>query len=395
MATILLIVIYCGYIGLGVPDSLLGASWPAMYADFNLPLSFANFISVIVCLGSISTSFFSSYLINKFSTRIIVIISSALTAVALLGYSISPSFIFVCLFAIPLGLGAGAVDSSLNNYVALNYNANHMNYLHCFYGVGVSISPYLMSFALKGDNNWRNGFRYAFYLQALITLIILISYPLWNKVKTKHNIQDVEYEVVKLTTLFKTKNAMFFALAFFTSCGIEAICNVWGASFLVKSEGFSVQMGAALIVLYFAGLSLGRFFSGILSKKFTPIQLMLGGECLTAVAILLMVIPHNPAMSIVALFFVGFGNGPAYPNLMHIIPKLFGAKLSQAVIGFVMSFTYLSVLLIPILFGQIAERIDIRLFGATLLVLFTIMIVNMLAIRKSYNLVGKEEKNEI
>lgn len=380
MTAVLLIVIYICFIGLGIPDSLLGASWPAMRADLALPLSYANFVSVLTCACTILMCFWSARIVKKCGTRNTVIASTAVTALALLGYALSRSFLAVCLLAVPMGLGAGAIDAGINNYVALHYSEKHMNFLHCFYGVGISVSPYLMSYALQRSGDWHNGFRYAFYLQMAIAVIVLASYPLWDRRKIQKTEEPESAEAEPFGKLLRNRSVMVFAWAFFASCAIESVCNLWGASYLRDGQGFTPAEASGLIVLYYAGLALSRFLSGLLSGRYSPLRLMLAGEGVTAAAIALLFLPVPPVVKAAALFLVGFGNGPAYPNLMLLIPKTFSARLSQSVIGFTMGFAYTSTLVMPILFGQLAQHISIGLFGWMLLALYAIMMAGMLRI---------------
>ena len=378
MTVVLLIVIYICFIGLGIPDSLLGASWPAMRAEFGLPLSYANFVQVLTCSCTILMCFWSARIIKKCGTRNTVMASTAATALALLGYALSPNFYTVILLAVPLGLGAGAIDAGLNNYVALHYGGKHMNFLHCFYGVGISLSPYLMSYALGKSGDWRGGFRYAFYLQAAITLILLASFPLW--VKGEQQEAEDTGSAEPFGKLIRNRGVMVFTWAFFASCAIESICTLWGVSYLRDGQGFTPAQASGLIVPYFAGFALSRFLSGLVAGKISPLRLVMTAESFTAVAVVLLLLPVPPVVKVVALFLVGFGNGPAYPNIMLLIPEYFGAGSSQSVIGFTMGFAYTSAVVVPILFGQLAQHISIHIFGWAMLVLYVAMMAGVVYI---------------
>ncbi|MBQ8228710.1 MAG: MFS transporter [Clostridia bacterium] len=370
MATILLIVIFMGYIGLGIPDSLFGAAWPAIYSDFGLPISYANFVTTIVSLGTIASSFFSSRVVSRFGTAKVAAVSTAMTATALLGFSLSPNIIWLCLFAIPSGLGAGSVDAALNNYVALNYKAAHMNFLHCFYGVGVSLSPYLMSLSLTNSNDWRTGYKNVFYIQLAITAVMIISLPLWKKVGEKKAEEDVAQKVLKFRDIIKIPAARASIGIFMASCGIESICLVWGSSFLVESKGLTADEAAGLITLYFVGLALGRFVSGLLANKLSAKALIIAGEVILLAAVILLFVPSNTYITVAGMFLIGFGNGPVFPNMTHLTPLTFGKEVSQSIIGTQMAMAYVSILLLPIAFGQLAEHLSIGLFPIVQAVLF-------------------------
>ena len=262
MATILLIVIYIDFIGLGIPDSLFGAAWSAIYTEFGLPISYASFVTVIIYGGTVASSLLSAKVINRFGTSKVTAVSTALTAAGLLGFSFSGGLIWLCLFAVPLGLGAGAIDSALNNYIALHYKATHMSFLHCAYGVGVTLSPYLMALALSDNNDWRGGYRIAFFIQIGITAVTLFSLPLWSKIRrinTHDEEEDAAPRTLKLTELIKMPSVRAVWLIFFGSCAIEFTCGSWGSTFLVQSKGMSAENAAKIITFYYAGIAIGAF----------------------------------------------------------------------------------------------------------------------------------------
>lgn len=362
MATVLLLVIFVGYIGLGVPDSLLGAAWPAIYADLNLPMSYVNFITVIIQGGTVISSFSSAYVIKKFGTAKTALISTAMTAVALGGFSVSKNIIWLCVSAIPLGLGAGSIDTALNNFVAMHYKAGHINFLHAFYGIGVSLSPYIMSIALKTDNNWRLGYRNAFLIQTAITVFLLLTMSVWGKVKFSKGNEEAETRIIKIRDAVKISGVIESFVVFMSSCTIESLCLVWGSTFLVEAKGFSAERAAKIITIYFVGMALGRFVSGLISSKVSTVNRILLGQGITLVAVVLMMLKLPAATLTVALFSVGFGNGPIFPNMTHLTPINFGADISQSVIGMQMGFAYVSIMFTPIFFGFIAQNIGVWMF---------------------------------
>lgn len=359
MATLLLIVIYIAFIGLGVPDSLFGAAWPAIYGDLQLPVSYAGFVSLTCSVCTFFSSLLSGRVINRFGTAKVTAVSTAITAVSLLLVSVSGDFVFLVLLAIPLGFGGGAIDAGLNNYVALHYNAMQMSFLHCFYGVGVTISPYLLSFALAGESGWRGGYRWIALLQITISAIVILTLPMWKKVAQKPGMAEEKPVTLSIPQLFRVKGLKPAWVMFFTSCSVECLCNAWGATFLVENKGMASADAAGTVTLYFVGLTLGRFLSGVLSGKLTPKKLVVLGQIVLAVAILLLFLSIPPW---VGLLLVGLGVGPIYPNLMHLTPGFFGKEVSQSVMGSQMAAATLGYMLTPLIFAPLAQTLGLWVF---------------------------------
>lgn len=384
MATILLIVIYSAFIGLGVPDSLFGAAWPAIYNEFGLPVSYATLFTLTSAICTFLSSLVSSRVINKFGTYVVTAVSTGMTAAALLGISFTGNFWFMILLAIPMGFGAGAIDSGLNNYVALHYNAMQMNFLHCFYGIGVSISPYILSFALSGGNGWRGGYRWIAFLQLAITAVLTLSMPLWRWHK-KHipPAQQVEKpKTLSLKELLHVKGLPTVWILFFTSVGIEVCCGAWGSTFLVEHKHMGVDMAAKIVTFYFMGIAVGRFVSGLLARKLTSKQLILLGVISIGVALAILSLPFGPTVAGVGLFLCGLGISPIYPNLMHLTPIAFGRDVSQSVMGTQMAAGCLGGMLAPALFGQIAQHIHVGLFPYYMGIFFVCLVVAYLFFTK-------------
>lgn len=313
-----------------------------------------------------------------------------MTAAALFGFSCSKSLFWLCLFAIPLGLGAGAIDSALNNYVALYYKAVHMNFLHCFYGIGVSLSPYLMSFALSHDANWRKGYHIVFCLQFMIALITIFSLPLWNKIKNSSLEREQENpRTVSIFELLKIPAVRSVCFVFLGSCAIEYTAGIWGATFLVHTKGMDVNYAAKMITFYYMGIALGRFLSGALSNKLTRWQLIKIGQYIMAAAIILLLFPLPPIISVISLFMIGMGNAPIFPNMLHLTPQNFGKDISQSVIGIEMASSYTGIMFAPAFFGLIAQNISIVLFSYYLLILFIIMIGATWILKQKLKIAGK------
>ena len=388
MATLLLFVIYLCFISLGIPDSLFGAAWPAIYTDLDLPISYASIVALTVSVGTVFCSFVSGYVIEKLGTWRVTWISTILTAFALLGFSFSDNFLWFCVLALPLGIGAGSIDTALNNYVALHYNAMQMSFLHCFYGIGVSLSPYLLSFFLAGSGGWRSGYRTMFVIQAGIAALAFASYPLW-RVHMKPDAAGAKEEkgrIVSPLKLLLMPRVRAACMTFVGSCALEHLCGVWGATYLVNSRGLAADAAARVVTLYYVGIALGRLLSGLFSAKLTPWQIIIGGECLSGAAILVLiaqlVIPIPPIVDGIALFVIGVGNGAYFPNMIHLTPENFGRELSQSVIGTEMGSAYLGIMLIPPLFGIFAQRISTDLFAPVLLAMLVIMAAATVRVRQ-------------
>lgn len=372
MATILLILIYIFYIGLGVPDSLLGSAWPAIYGEFHVPVSYASFISVIISAGTVISSLLSTKIIAKLGTAKVTAISTSLTAIALLGFSCSHDFLWMCICAVPLGIGAGSIDTALNNYVALHYNAMQMSFLHCFYGIGVTLSPYLMSLALSDSMNWRGGYRTVFYIQLVIALLSFISIPLWKKIKSNQQEEEIIH-VLSLVQMIKRKKIWASCGVFAGISALESTCLIWGSTYLSETIGLSADMAAALITFYFAGMTLGRFFSGLLALRFSDWKIIITGQSIIFIAVLILLITNDTASAVLGFFLIGLGNGPVFPNMTHLTPILYKKETSQSIIGMEMAFSNLSIMLTPVLFGFISDVMGNEIFPVFLTVMFALM----------------------
>lgn len=373
MLTVLLTVIYIAFIGLGIPDSLFGPAWPAIRAEFSLPVSYASFVTVLISACTVVSSLISARIINRFGTGHITAVSTCITAFALLGFSVSGEFIFLCLLAVPLGLGAGTIDAALNNYVALHFKAIHMNFLHCFYGIGVTLSPYIMSLSLKGGS-WRTGYRTAFFIQLAITAICVLSLPLWGKVSAVQDTdEDIKPVTVGVFTLLRQHKVRCAGLIFFAYCAVEAVAGTWASTFLVGARGVELDTAARMVTLYYGGMALGRLISGLLSGRLSSWCLIQIGETFTFAAIVLLMLPTAPFWTGAGLLLIGIGNGPIFPNMIHQTPHSFGKELSQSVISAQMACAYVGSMAMPPIFGILAQNVGTWLYPYYLLVLFIIM----------------------
>lgn len=386
MATILLIIIYIAFIGLGIPDSLFGTAWPAIYTQLGLPVSSASCVTLLISGGTVVSSLLSAKLIRRLGTGKVTALSTAVTAFALLGFSLSGGLVWLCLFAVPLGLGAGAVDTALNNYVALHYKAIHMNFLHCFYGVGVSLSPGLMAVALSGSGGWRGGYRLMFFIQLAIAVILAATLPLWKRAHGAGQgpLQEESSRPAGLLSLLKRPAVRSVLLIFIGSCALEYTCGVWGSTFLVQARGMPASAAAGLVTLYYAGMAVGRFLSGLLSRRLTSWTIIGIGQGVTLAAVVLLCLPLPPVAAGVGLCLVGLGNGPLFPNLIHLTPQNFGRELSQPVMSLQMAASYLGILVLPPLFGLLAQQMGAWLLPWFLLAMFGIMIGGIVRMRRLF-----------
>lgn len=376
MLHLLLAIIYLSFISLGLPDALLGSAWPTMYPEFGVPVSYMGAISMIISLGTIVSSLQSDRLTRKLGTGKVTAFSVACTAIALFGFSFTHSFWGLCLWAIPYGLGAGSVDASLNNYVALHYKSRHMSWLHCMWGIGATIGPYIMGYALTGGAGWNGGFRYVAFLQMALTAILLISLPLWKgqyiRVERKEAKQG---KALSLQEIFRIPGAKEVMLCFFCYCGIEQTAGLWASSFLTLQKGISADTTASLASMFYLGITLGRAVCGFITFKLNDTQMIRLGQGIIAAGVLALLLPGPDFVAMAGLILIGLGCAPIYPCIIHSTPAHFGEEKSQAVIGVQMACAYVGSLLLPPLFGLIANHISAALFPVYLLVILVLMIL--------------------
>ena len=392
MVTLLLIIIYIAFIGLGVPDSLVGAAWPAIHTSLSIPVEAVSVITFLISGCTVLSSMFSSGIINKLGTARVTAFSTAMTAAALLGFSFVPSFLFMLPLAVVLGFGAGAIDSGLNNYVALHFKASHMNFLHCFYGVGVSLSPYLVSQALSGTG-WRGGYRYAFYVQAVIAILLILSVPLWKKTSASA-VQEEEKSVnLTLRSMAKMPEVRLVWIIMLATNAIEYACGVWGSTYLVEEKGFEAEHGALALTIYYAGMSIGRLASGLLADKIRTWKRIGLGAVILAPAVAIMLLPLNGVVSVAGLFLIGLGNGSIYPNMIHLTPHNFGKDVSQSVMGSQIAFAYIGVMLAPPMISLISGTIGIKTYPLVLVVLYASMVVALKCFVNRLKKQGKYDDN--
>ena len=378
MVHLLLAVIYLAFISLGLPDSLLGSAWPSMHVEFGVPVSYAGVISMIIALGTVVSSLQSDRLTRRLGAGMVTALSVLLTALALLGFSLSKSFPALCLMAIPYGLGAGSVDAALNNYVALHYASRHMSWLHCMWGVGTTVGPYVMEYALTGGQGWNAGYRYIAILQFALTLVIFVSLPLWKKRAAQARTEDAAAHAgraLSLREIIRIPGAKDVMVAFFCYCAVEATTMLWASSYLALGRGVSAEAAAGYASLFFIGITVGRALNGFLTMRFSDAQMIRAGQALVALGALLLLLPVGTGAALAGLVVIGLGCAPIYPCIIHSTPERFGADRSQALIGVQMASAYVGNCLMPPLFGLIANHISIGLFPIFLLVALAMMVL--------------------
>ena len=372
MATFLLALIYIAFISLGLPDSLLGSGWPVMHAELGVPVSFMGIVSMVVSGGTIVSSLLSDRLTHRFGTRIVTVGSVFLTVIALFGFSFADRFWLLIVFAVPYGLGAGAIDAALNNYIALHYKARHMSWLHCFWGVGTIVSPFIMSYALS-DRTWHSGYRIVGGIQLAIALLLLFTLPVWrvNADKTA----DAE-KSIGLSGALKIRGVPFLLIGFFAYCAAEATAMQWASTYFVEVKGISADRAAGLAALFYIGITAGRFVSGFVTDRLGDRRMIRIGTGILACGIALLLLPVGSyAVAFAAFLVIGFGCAPIYPCIIHSTPDNFGAQNSGAIIGIQMASAYIGSTFVPPLFGLLGNALSFSLMPVYLLLFFTLMIV--------------------
>ena len=375
MVQLLLAIIYLAFISLGLPDSLLGAAWPSMYSQFGVPVSYAGIVSMIIALGTIISSLQCDRLTRRLGTGKVTALSVLTTAVALLGFSFTRSYWVLCLWAIPYGLGAGCVDASLNNFVALHYTSRHMSWLHCMWGIGASLGPYVMGYALSHGQGWPMGYRYISLLQFALTAVLLFSLPLWRNKRTDLSQGNDTREIaLSLRDIVGIRGAKEIMTAFFCYCALESTAGLWASSFLVLRWGVSEETAASFASFFYIGITAGRALSGFLTMRFSDTQMIRLGQGTILLGLIPLLLPLGQAAALAGLIVVGLGCAPVYPSIIHSTPAHFGAEHSQAMIGVQMASAYVGTCLMPPIFGLLANHISVSLFPFYLLAILLLMV---------------------
>ena len=376
MFSLLLAIIYLSFISLGLPDSLLGSAWPAMYPQLGVPVSYSGIVFMIISVGTIISSLQSDRLTRRLGTGRVTAFSVAMTAAALLGFSVSHEFWQLCLWAVPYGLGAGSVDASLNNYVALHYESRHMSWLHCMWGVGAAAGPYIMGRVITGGGTWNGGYRCIALIQIALTAVLLLSLPLWKgRPQAENAAGAADAKSLSVREAVKISGVKNVLICFFCYCALEQTTGLWASSYLTLYKGVPAETAASYASMFFIGITAGRALNGFAAMKLNDVQMVRMGELIIACGVGVMLLPLGAGVSLAGLVIIGLGCAPVYPCLIHATPEHFGADRSQAVIGIQMACAYVGTSLMPPLFGLIAGHITVALLPVYLLVLLALMSV--------------------
>ena len=373
MAHLLLGIIYLAFISLGLPDALLGAAWPSIYPEFGVPVSYMGGISMIIALGTVVSSLQSDRLTRALGTGRITALSVGLTAAALFGFSVSHSYVALCLWAVPYGLGAGSVDAALNNYVALHYKSRHMSWLHCMWGIGAALGPSLIGLALTRGQNWNGGYRLISLLQIGLTLVLVLSLPLWKRrTGTPAGAEPASLPLRRVVAIPGAREIM---LCFFCYSALEQTTGLWASSYLTLCRGVPAETAASFASLFYLGITAGRAVCGFLTLKLSDTQMIRLGQGLVAAGVAALALPGPSQVALGGFVLVGLGCAPIYPSIIHSTPDHFGAARSQAMIGVQMASAYIGTCLMPPLFGLLANHITAALLPLYLLVMLALMIL--------------------
>lgn len=388
MYILLLILIYIAFISLGLPDSLLGSGWPAMHLELNIDTSYMGFVSMVISFGTIISSLLSNKLTSKLGTRIVTLGSVILTVIALFGFSFSNQFLMLIVFAIPYGLGAGAIDAALNNYVALHYKAKHLSWLHCFWGVGTIISPFIMGYALT-TSSWQNGYRIVGFIQLGIALLLFITLPVWKVNKIE---EEMQTKPVSIFSALKIKGVIFILIGFFAYCALEATTMQWASTYFVEVKGLEKEQSAMLASLFYIGITLGRLIDGFFMEKVGDKRMILLGSLVLGLGIIFLLLPVNSyILAICSFIVIGLGCAPIYPCIIHSTPANFGNENSSAIIGIEMASAYVGSTFMPPLFGLLGNLISFKIMPIYILI-FGILMLTMVEL--SFK-ASKKNKNEV
>jgi len=377
MYSLLLALIYLAFISLGLPDALLGSAWPVMYPLLKVPVAYAGIVAMIIAGGTIISSLNANRVISRFGTGLVTAVSVLMTAVALFGFSLSSAFWMLCLWAVPYGLGAGAVDAALNNFVALHYASKHMSWLHCFWGVGASIGPYIMGYSLTVKNSWERGYASVGLFQLILAVILIFSLPVWRKKEqSQWESQTVTPKNLSIIEALRIKGVKQVLLAFFGYCALEGTTGLWTSSYLVLHRGLEAEAAARWASLFYLGITVGRFLNGFVADRLGNRNMIRIGLAIITVGLVAVILPIRIGLvTLGGLVMIGLGCAPIYPCIIHETPRNFGAENSQAIIGIQMASAYTGSTLMPPLFGWLANLLTIALFPFYLSLLLVLMVV--------------------
>ncbi|MBW3082312.1 MFS transporter [Bifidobacterium phasiani] len=384
MASLLLAIIYLAFVSLGLPDALLGSAWPTMYRQFDVPVSFAGGISMTIAACTIVSALLSDRLTLRFGAGRVTAASVAMTALALFGFSVSPNYWLLLVFALPYGLGAGGVDAALNNYAAIHFSSRHMSWLHCMWGLGATAGPYVMGFALSSGQGWQWGYRYIALVQIVLTAVLVFSLPLWKGRDDDASGGDPsdagqtapERRPLSVRDVLAIRGAKEILIMFFCYCAVEQTAMLWSSSYLALWHGVEAGAAAGWASLFYIGITAGRFLSGFMTMRFDDHAMIRIGQAVLAAGVVLLLLPvPGIACALTGIALVGLGCAPIYPCVIHSTPDYFGKDRSQAIVGVQMACAYVGTLLMPPLFGLIAQHVSAGLFPVYLLVILVAMVV--------------------
>jgi fucose permease len=376
MYYLLLILIYIAFISLGLPDSVLGAAWPSMYRTFGVPEGSAGIITMLMYSGTMISSIASDWIIRKLGTGKVLVISVAVTAITMLGFSMAGSFTVLCLIALPYGLGGGCVDASLNNYVATHYKARHMNFLHCFWGIGTIISPLIMGAFIENGGVWTQGYRAIAFFQFALVAVLMFSIPLWKKTADKSTETSSPLSFRKLMRIPGVKASL---AAFFCYCALETTMGLWTSTYLSEVKGVDLILATKCGMLFYIGIATGRLVSGMISEWLGDKQLIYTGTAITMLSLFaLTLLPSNGPMLYLLIVLAGIGCGPIYPGMVHHSPEISGPEGSQMLIGFQLALSSAGSIMVPALFGIIVNNLSVALMPGFCMIFAFIMLIMVL-----------------
>ncbi len=371
MYSLLLALIYLAFISLGLPDSLLGSGWPVMHEELGVPISYMGIVSMIISGGTVVSSILSDRLTTKLGTRIVTVSSVFLTVIALFGFSFATKFRMLIVFAIPYGLGAGAIDAALNNYVALHYKAKHMSWLHCFWGVGTIVSPFIMGYALN-RLTWNDGYRIVGFTQLAIAALLLVTLPVW---KVNSSPAEETKKSLGVAGALKIKGVPFLLIGFMAYSAAEATSMQWASTYFVEAKGIATDRAATFASLFYIGITVGRFISGFITDKLGDRKMILLGTAILTCGIVTLFLPiASYTVAVIAFIVIGFGCAPIYPCIIHSTPQNFGAENSGAIIGIQMASAYIGSTFFPPLFGLIGNAVGFEIMPIYLILFIALML---------------------
>ncbi len=380
--TVLLIIIYAAFISLGLPDSLLGSAWPVMRTGFDAPVAVAGYLSMTICLGTIVSSFLSSRILARYSTGTVTAVSVAMTAVALCGFSFAPSVWFMFLMAVPLGLGAGSVDASLNNFVALHYESKHMNWLHCFWGIGATIGPMIMAFNIDSGKGWRAGYLTVAIIQGILVAVLFSTLGMWKNGTAGKEAEDTGTRFISNREALRLPNAKLAMLGFIFFSATETTTGLWASSYLTACRSFTAADAATVTSCFYGGITAGRLIAGFISIKAKSADLIRWGQLICVAGALCILLPLPSAFAVAGIIMIGFGTAPVFPAMLHETPNRFGKDISQALVGIEMGTAYIGSLVAPMLLGQLVPMAGMGLYPYYILVCILVMLVSSELLQK-------------